>query len=73
MRRRSSLAVRHLADQLLVPIARAGGGAFRTGPLSHHTTTNIAVIEQFLTGGIQTIMESNRACRIELSARSHRQ
>src|SRR5204863_6078384 len=39
---------RHLADQLLIPLALAGGGAFRTMPLSRHTTTNIEVIREFL-------------------------
>lgn len=38
----------HLADQLLVPMALAGGGSFRTLPLSSHATTNAALIERFL-------------------------
>ncbi|MCK6460252.1 MAG: RNA 3'-terminal phosphate cyclase [Planctomycetes bacterium] len=38
----------HLADQLLVPMALAGGGGFRTLPLSSHATTNAALIERFL-------------------------
>jgi RNA 3'-terminal phosphate cyclase (ATP) len=38
----------HLADQLLIPMALAGGGAFATGPLSLHATTNIAVVQRFL-------------------------
>lgn len=38
----------HLADQLLLPLALAGGGTFRTGPLTEHTTTNMAVIRRFL-------------------------
>jgi len=38
----------HLADQLLVPLALAGGGTFRTLTPSAHTLTNIAVISQFL-------------------------
>ena len=38
----------HLADQLLIPMALAGGGAFRTLQPSLHTTTNAQVIEQFL-------------------------
>jgi RNA 3'-terminal phosphate cyclase (ATP) len=38
----------HLADQLLIPMALAGGGAFRTLRPSLHTTTNAQVIEQFL-------------------------
>src|SRR5687767_12728897 len=31
----------HLADQLLLPFAIAGGGKFRSAPLSLHSTTNI--------------------------------
>jgi len=38
----------HLADQLLVPMALAGGGAFRTIAPSLHTRTNAQVIERFL-------------------------
>jgi RNA 3'-terminal phosphate cyclase (ATP) len=38
----------HLADQLLLPLAIAGGGRFRTLPLSLHAITNIATIQAFL-------------------------
>jgi len=38
----------HLADQLLLPMAVAGGGRFRTVPLSLHATTNIDTIAVFL-------------------------
>ena len=38
----------HLADQLLLPMALAGGGAFRTIAPSLHTRTNAEVIERFL-------------------------
>lgn len=38
----------HLADQLILPLAVAGGGSFRTGPLSLHAKTNAAVVERFL-------------------------
>jgi len=38
----------HLADQLLIPMAMAGGGAFRTVAPSPHTRTNAEVIERFL-------------------------
>lgn len=39
----------HLADQLLLPMAVARGGRFRTlGPLTLHATTNIETIQQFL-------------------------
>ena len=38
----------HLADQLLLPLALAGGGRFRCAPLSLHATTNIETIGLFL-------------------------
>jgi RNA 3'-terminal phosphate cyclase (ATP) len=38
----------HLADQLLLPLALGIGGQFRTVKPSDHTTTNAAVIAQFL-------------------------
>jgi RNA 3'-terminal phosphate cyclase (ATP) len=37
----------HLADQLLVPFALAGGGSFVTSAPSPHTLTNLDVIRQF--------------------------
>jgi RNA 3'-terminal phosphate cyclase (ATP) len=37
-----------LADQLLLPLALAGGGCFRTGPLSSHATTHAEVLKRFL-------------------------
>ena len=39
---------RYLADQLMVPLALAGGGEFMTLPLSRHSTTNIEVLKRFL-------------------------
>lgn len=38
----------HLADQLLLPMALAGGGAMRTLPLTQHSLTNLEVIQRFL-------------------------
>ena len=38
----------HLADQLLLPMALAGGGAFRTVEPTLHTRTNAEVIGRFL-------------------------
>jgi RNA 3'-terminal phosphate cyclase (ATP) len=43
----------HAADQLLLPLALAGGGQFSTLPPSLHFTTNAAVIAQFLPVNIQ--------------------
>lgn len=39
---------RYLADQLLLPMAMAGGGKFRTLSPSQHTTTNVEIIKKFL-------------------------
>ncbi|MFH1265269.1 MAG: RNA 3'-terminal phosphate cyclase [Planctomycetota bacterium] len=38
----------HLADQLLIPLALAGGGTFRTLAPSSHTTTNVETLGRFL-------------------------
>ena len=39
---------KHLADQLLIPMAMAGGGRFRTLSPTEHTRTNIDIIRRFL-------------------------
>ncbi len=39
---------RHLADQLIIPMALAGGGIFRTLSPTQHTVTNIEVVKRFL-------------------------
>ncbi len=44
---------RYLADQLMVPMAMASGGSFRTLPLSMHAITNIDVIKKFLDISIE--------------------
>lgn len=49
---------RHLADQLLIPVALAGKGTFLTQTPSSHTMTNIAVINQFM--GLQFKLEEIR-------------
>lgn len=38
----------HLADQLLIPLALAGRGAFRTTAPSSHTLTNLQTVQRFL-------------------------
>ena len=38
----------YLADQLLLPLAMAGGGEFVTLPLSRHSTTQIELLEQLM-------------------------
>lgn len=44
----------YLADQLLPPLALAGGGAFLTVAPDRHTPTNIAVIRRFLPLPVST-------------------
>jgi RNA 3'-terminal phosphate cyclase (ATP) len=54
----------HLADQLLIPLALAGGGSFRTTKPSLHTTTNAEVIQRFLPVPIKVEQESELAWRV---------
>ncbi len=57
----------HLADQLLLPFAMAGSGAYRTVFPSLHTTTNIEVIQKFLDVQITVEAEANHAAVIRVS------
>ena len=43
----------HLADQLLLPMALAGGGEFTTCAASDHVRTNAALIEKFVAVEIE--------------------
>lgn len=43
-----AVAGEHLADQLMLPLALAGGGGFTTEAVSQHASTNAGVIERFL-------------------------
>lgn len=56
----------YLADQLLLPMALAGGGSFVTLPLSRHTLTNLEVIEKFLAVKFKVETVSDEAVRIEV-------
>jgi RNA 3'-terminal phosphate cyclase (ATP) len=49
----------YLADQLLLPMALAGGGSFRTTKPSLHATTNAAIIQRFLPVPIQFQQETD--------------
>jgi RNA 3'-terminal phosphate cyclase (ATP) len=57
----------YLADQLLIPMAMAGGGSFTTLPLSRHATTNIGVIGKFLDVLIETTELSRAAVQVRLA------
>ena len=54
---------RHLADQLLLPLALAGSGSFTTMVPDEHVPTNISVIEKFLPVKFK-IDEGERGTRI---------
>lgn len=57
----------YLGDQLLIPMALAGGGSFTTLPLSRHATTNIEVIGRFLEVKIETSQMADRVWKVEVS------
>lgn len=56
----------HLADQLLLPMALAGGGVFRTLPLSRHAHTQIEVMRRFMECDVRVRDESERVVRVEV-------
>jgi RNA 3'-terminal phosphate cyclase (ATP) len=58
----------HLADQLLIPTALAGGGSFRTLAPSAHTLSNAGVVRRFLDVEIALDAEGDDACRITVGA-----
>jgi RNA 3'-terminal phosphate cyclase (ATP) len=45
---------RHLADQLLLPMALAGEGEFTTMPVTQHFESHVAIIEKFLSRRVVT-------------------
>jgi RNA 3'-terminal phosphate cyclase (ATP) len=54
-----AVAGEHLADQLLLPIALAGGGAFTAEKLNLHSRTNMDIIRYFLAVEFVTNQEEN--------------
>jgi RNA 3'-terminal phosphate cyclase (ATP) len=59
----------HLADQLLLPFALAGGGAFTAVKLNRHARTNMEVISNFLPVEFATCEEPERV-RVEVMTRT---
>jgi RNA 3'-terminal phosphate cyclase (ATP) len=57
---------RYLADQLLIPMALAGGGKFRTLSPTQHTKTNIEIIKKFLDVEIAVIEYDQNQWEIEI-------
>lgn len=58
-------ASEHLADQMLLPFALAGGGTLTTHEVTDHIRSNIAVIEQFLDVHFE-IEQTSTHVRIQL-------
>ena len=61
-----ALVDEHLTDQLLLPLALAGGGEFTARTISQHTETQAWMIEQFLPVEIkfETIAENKTLVRV---------
>lgn len=57
----------YLADQLLLPLALAGGGSFTTVQPSLHTLTNAEVIQRFLDVAIRAEAQANGTFRVEVA------
>jgi RNA 3'-terminal phosphate cyclase (ATP) len=55
----------HLADQLLLPMALAGGGSFTTAAISSHAQTNMDIIKRFLQVSFLT-KETSRGIQIKV-------
>ncbi len=58
----------HLADQLLLPLALAGGGGFRTHVWSEHAETNAQVIGMFLDVAVATDRASNGSLNVRVGS-----
>jgi RNA 3'-terminal phosphate cyclase (ATP) len=58
----------HLADQLLVPMALAGGGSFRTLAPTQHTRTQFETISRFLDVAVRCEQLDRDAFQIEVGA-----
>jgi RNA 3'-terminal phosphate cyclase (ATP) len=57
----------HLADQLLIPLALAGGGEFLTLPLSRHASSNVEVVREFLDVALAVAPRPDgRTARVEV-------
>jgi RNA 3'-terminal phosphate cyclase (ATP) len=63
-----AVADEYLADQLLLPMALAGGGTFTAACLSQHATTNMDVIRKFLDVEFTTEPTDGRGWRVTVKS-----
>ena len=59
----------HLADQMMLLLALAGGGSYRTGPPTEHSRTNSEVIRRFLQVNINLKQEADGTCLVEIKGK----
>jgi RNA 3'-terminal phosphate cyclase (ATP) len=59
---------RFLADQLMIPMALAGGGEYTTLPLSRHSQTNVEVLKKFLDVDVTVTRTERSACHVRIEA-----
>ena len=59
----------HTADQLLIGMALAGAGVFRTSQPSLHTTTNAKVISKFLDVDFEIVRRTEKAWEVRCTRR----
>jgi len=57
-----AVAGEHLADQLLLPFALAGGGSFSAATLNMHARTNMEIIRKFLLVRFEVVEQERRVC-----------
>lgn len=62
----------HLADQLLVPLALAGAGVFRTTTPSQHTRTHAEIVHRFLGIAVDMQPEDGEQWRITVGCDDER-
>lgn len=65
----SAAVCKHLADQLIVPIALLEGGSFTTGPLTTHTQTNLDTLALFFGPESATVSDREDKVR-EITVRA---
>ncbi len=57
----------HLADQLLIPLALAGGGSFTTLELTQHARTNVEIVHAFLGRRFEVEAVGNGVVRVSVT------
>ncbi len=56
----------YLADQIMLPLALAGNGSYRTLPLTRHSTTHIELIRQFLGIEVKVDRQGSDHCLVSV-------